>query len=32
MDNDSLGNRMKEYEMAEAGRMPIPGLPIIFFF
>ncbi len=29
MDNDSLGNRMKEYEMAEAGRMLIPGLPIM---
>lgn len=29
MDNDSLGNRQKQYEMAEAGRTLIPLLPIM---
>lgn len=27
MENDNLGNRMKGYEMAEAGRCLMPGLP-----
>jgi tRNA(His) 5'-end guanylyltransferase len=29
MENDDLGNRMKGYEMIEAGRMLLPGLPIM---
>ena len=29
MIEDSLGNRMKEYEMAEAGRMLMPRLPVM---
>jgi len=29
METDALGTRMKEYEMAEAGRMLIPGLPVM---
>ena len=29
MDTDALGDRMKGYEMAEAGRMCMPGLPIM---
>lgn len=27
--NDPLGDRMKEYEMMEAGRRPLPGLPLL---
>lgn len=27
--SDALGDRMKSYEMAEAGRMLIPGLPVM---
>lgn len=26
---DAFGDRMKEYEMMEAGRRPLPGLPIL---
>jgi tRNA(His) guanylyltransferase len=29
MENDSLGDRMKTYEMAEAGRCLMPGLPVM---
>ena len=29
MSEDNLGDRMKGYEMAEAGRMLMPGLPIL---
>lgn len=29
MENDDLGNRMKSYEMAEAGRMLMPTLPVM---
>ena len=29
MENDSLSNRMKTYEMAEAGRCLMPGLPVM---
>ena len=29
MDFDDLGNRMKRYEQAEAGRQLMPGLPVI---
>ena len=29
MEKDDLGDRMKGYEMAEAGRMLIPGLPVM---
>lgn len=29
METDALGTRMKEYEMAEAGRMLLPGLPVM---
>ena len=29
MENDDLGNRMKNYEMAEAGRMLMPQLPVM---
>lgn len=29
MEKDDLGERMKGYEMAEAGRMLMPGLPIM---
>lgn len=29
MEGDALGDRMKGFEMAEAGRMLIPGLPVM---
>lgn len=29
MTNDKFGDRMKEYEMAEAGRKAMPGLPLL---
>jgi tRNA(His) 5'-end guanylyltransferase len=29
MENDELGTRMKSFEMAEAGRMLLPGLPVM---
>jgi tRNA(His) 5'-end guanylyltransferase len=29
MESDQLGTRMKEYEMAEAGRMLMPTLPVM---